>query len=71
MNLDSFDAFLRVKCAAKNVGFENEENFFRENMLTLVEKTWEQWLGPLVPDLPSFQTVIGNLSPEIAKLLSK
>lgn len=71
MNLDGFDAFLRVKCAAKNVGFENEENFFRENMLTLVEKTWEQWLGPLVPDLPSFQTVIGNLRPEIAKLLSK
>ena len=71
MDLGGFDAFLRVKCAAKNVGFQSEENFFRENMLTLVEKTWEQWLGPLVPDLPSFQTVIGNLRPEIAKLLAK
>ncbi len=71
MNLNGFDAFLCVKCAAKNVGFQNEEDFFREKMLTLVEKTWEQWLGPLVPNLPSFQTVIGNLRPEIAKLLSK
>ena len=71
MNLNGFDAFLRVKCAAKNVDFKNEEDFFREKMLTLVEKTWEQWLGPLVPNLPSFQTVIGNLRPEIAKLLAK
>ncbi len=71
MNLDGFNAFLHVKCAAKNVDFQSEENFFRENMLTLVEKTWEQWLGPLVPDLPSFQTVIGSLRPEIAKLLAK
>ncbi len=71
MKLDGFDAFLRVKCAAKNVSFQNEEDFFRGKMLTLVEKTWEQWLGPLVPDLPPFQTVIGELRPEIAKLLSK
>jgi len=71
MDLNGFDSFLRVKCAAKNVDFQSEENFFRENMLTLVEKTWEQWLGPLVPNLPSFQTVIGNLRPEIAKLLAK
>ncbi|MBI5198358.1 MAG: nucleotidyl transferase AbiEii/AbiGii toxin family protein [Nitrospirae bacterium] len=71
MKLDGFDAFLRVKCAAKNVSFQNEEDFFRGKMLTLVEKTWEQWLGPLVPDLPPFQTVIGELRPEIAKLLSE
>ena len=71
MDVDGFDAFLRIKCTAKNVDFQNEENFFRENMLTLVEKTWEQWLGPLVPNLPSFQTVIGSLRPEIAKILSK
>ena len=70
MNLDGFNAFLRVKCAAKNVGFQNEEDFFRGNMMTHVEKTWEQWLGPLVPHLASFQTVISNLRPEITKLLA-
>jgi hypothetical protein len=34
-----------------------------------VEKTWEQWLGPLVPALPRFETVIGELKPQIENLL--
>lgn len=34
-----------------------------------VEKTWDQWLGPLVPGLPSFQIVIGELRPQIAVLI--
>jgi len=55
----------------KNIGFTDEGDFFRENWLPHVEKTWEQWLGPLVPDLPPFQTVIGELRPEIKELLQK
>ena len=39
-------------------------------MLNYVEKTWEQWLGPLVPNLPEFGIVIGELRPQIATLLS-
>lgn len=71
MHLGGFIDFLRAKCALKNVSFTDEGDFFGENMLKYVEKTWDQWLGPLVPDLPSFQTVIGELRPEIAGLLAK
>lgn len=71
MNLNGFGDLLRAKCALKNVEFKDEEDFFRENMLKHVEKTWEQWLGHLVPDLPSFQIVINSLHPEIAEILSK
>ena len=39
-------------------------------MLNYVQKTWEQWLGPLVPDLPDFNTVIGELRPDITSLVS-
>jgi len=46
------------------------ESFFQEGMLVQVEKTWVQWLGPLVPGLPSFETVIGELRPQIASLIS-
>lgn len=71
MDFGGFGDFLRAKCALKNIGFTDEGDFFRENWLPHVEKTWEQWLGPLVPDLPPFQTVIGELRPEIKELLQK
>lgn len=71
LDFGGFGDFLRAKCALKNVSFTDEGDFFKENMLKHVEKTWEQWLGPLVPDLPPFQTVIGELRPEIKELLQK
>jgi len=40
-------------------------------MLSYVEKTWEQWLGPLVPGVPSFDTIINALRPQIAALVKK
>jgi len=38
-------------------------------MLAYVEKTWDQWLGPLVPGLPAFATVIGELRPRVTALV--
>jgi predicted nucleotidyltransferase component of viral defense system len=69
MDLSGFPAFLREKCAVRNVAFTGPDDFFQEPMLAYVEKTWQQWLGPLVPDLPSFETVIGELRPQIALLV--
>jgi predicted nucleotidyltransferase component of viral defense system len=71
--LDFFDfsSFLRAKCTIRNVSFKGPDDFFEETMLNYVEKTWEQWLGPLVPDLPDFNTVIGELRPKITFLVSK
>jgi hypothetical protein len=39
-------------------------------MMAYVEKTWQQWLGPLVPQLPSFDVVIREPRPEIEDLIS-
>jgi hypothetical protein len=39
-------------------------------MLAVVEKTWKQWLGPLVPTLPPYKTVIGELRPQVIALLA-
>ena len=33
-------------------------------------RTWTQWLGPLVPGLPSFETVINSLRPQVEALVS-
>lgn len=70
MDLSDFPALLREKCAVRSVAFAVPEDFFHEPMLAYVEKTWDQWLGPLVPGLPAFDTVIGELRPKVAALVS-
>lgn len=70
MDLSDFVSFLREKCAVRNVRFEGPESFFQETMLAYVEKAWQQWLGPLVPELPPFETVVGELRPQIGSLIS-
>ena len=69
MDLTGFDALLREKCAARGVAFEGPEDFLREEMLADVARTWQQSLGPLVPGLPPFDVIIGDLRPRIEALL--
>ncbi len=52
------------------MAFESADDFFQKTMLAYVETTWAQWLGPLVPDLPSFQTVMRELRPLIEELVT-
>ena len=70
MDFSGWIPFLREKCTVRSVVFEGVDDFFPQSMLTYVEKTWQQWLGPLVPRLPSFDTVIGDLRPQISALFS-
>ena len=69
MDLVGFDSFLRKKCAVRGVSFTGPDDFFDERMLAYIEDTWEQWLGPLVPGLPSSETVISGLRPQVARLV--
>ena len=69
MHLIGFGSLLREKCAVRGVSFEGPEDFFHDRMLAYVEETWEQWLGPLVPGLPSFKIVINGLRPQVAALV--
>ena len=47
--LTDFDVLLRDKCWVRQVTFDGPDDFFHESILAQVERTWEQWLGPLVP----------------------
>ena len=40
-------------------------------MLSYVKRTWNQWLGGLVPGLKPFETVIGELRPQIEDLITQ
>jgi predicted nucleotidyltransferase component of viral defense system len=69
MDLADFGHLLREKCAVRNLAFDDPQDFLRDRTLAYVERTWDQWLGPLVPELPTFQTVIEGLRPQIATLV--
>ena len=71
LHLSDFFYFLHAKCAIRNVMFNYPDDFFEKTMLRYVEKTWERWLGPLIPDLPDFATLIDDLQPRIALLVSE
>ena len=58
---------LSAKCAVRSVAFSRADDFFPDAVLIHVEKTWEQWLGPLVAELPSFEMVITELRPRLDK----
>lgn len=69
MDWANFTPRLREKCALRGVAFSGTGDFFNEHILAYVEETWEQSLGVLVPGLPSFDTVAGELRPQIAAVL--
>ena len=70
LDLSDFLSFLSAKCAVRRVLFKGPDDFFPKTMLDYIEKTWVQWLGPLIPDLPDFATVIGELRPRVESLLA-
>ncbi len=69
MDQAGFAELLSGKCAVRSVAFAGPDDFFPDVILDHVERTWEQWLGPLVAELPSFKTVITALRPRIDALL--
>jgi predicted nucleotidyltransferase component of viral defense system len=69
LELEDFPTFLARKCEVRGVTFGGPDDFFQEAMLGHVGRTWEEWLGPLVPELPPFERIIGDLRPRIMDLL--
>lgn len=56
------------KCKVRKVDFRGPEEFFDKTLVDYVAKTWEQWLEPLVSDLPPFELVIDDLKKELFNL---
>ena len=60
---------LHEKCRLRNVDFAGPEDFFDPRAVANVQLEWERSLGPLVPGLPAFETVVDELRPHIGALL--
>jgi uncharacterized protein len=70
LDIDNFPYLLGKKCLHRQVMFSDADSFFHDKMLTNLRETWQQWLAPLVPGLPSCETVKGELRPKISDLLA-
>jgi len=68
LNLNIIPSVFLKKCEVKDIDFSGADAFFDERLLTYIADTWNQWLGPLVPDLPEFQLVIDDLREKIYQL---
>ena len=69
LDLVDFRAHLHDKCRLRNVDFEGPEDFFDQRIVDDVERGWEDSLGPLITDLPSFARVMNELRPQVEALL--
>ena len=69
LDLVDFRAHLDDKCRLRNVDFEGPEDFFDQRIVDDVERGWEDSLGPLITDLPSFARVMDELRPQVEALL--
>jgi predicted nucleotidyltransferase component of viral defense system len=69
LHLTDFEGLVRAKCHVRGVDFQGADDFFDATMLAYVEKTWREWLGHLVPDLPTFEAVMAGLRPQITTIL--
>ncbi len=56
------------KCKIRKVKFVGPSDFFNSTLLDYVAKTWEQWLGPLVPELPAFGPIKDDLRQKLFDL---
>ena len=68
LRMEIISSLFLEKCKVKEVEFTNPGDFFDNILLDYIARTWEQWLGPLVPDLPPFRLVIDDLKQKIYKL---
>ena len=69
LDLTDFDTRLHEKCQLRHVDFAGPEDFLDPRIVANVESEWERSLGPLVPGLSAFGTVVEELRSQVATLL--
>lgn len=69
LDTTDFKILLDQKCAVREVSYAGYESFFSPALQEIVEKSWAQWLEPLLPLLPEYKTVISDLKKQIKSLL--
>lgn len=65
INYNIIKGTLEKKCTGKQVSFNDINDFFDHIAIAEVYKTWDQWLGPLVIELPETNLVIEGIKEKL------
>lgn len=65
LDLSNFPEILYQKCQHRGVSFSDSNSFFSPKLLLEVEKTWHQWLEPLLSNLPPYTLVLKELRDQV------
>lgn len=69
INSQVIPSLVTQKCANKEMVFETHEALFSEQLMENLNKSWEQWVRPLVvTNLPEVSTVVHDLRQELNKI---
>ena len=69
MDFTNFKGLLQRKSAVRDVTFTGADDFFAPAVLDHVRATWDSWLGPLLRELPPYETVITDLRAQLGRLI--
>ena len=56
------------KCDVRSVSYESPEDFLNPELLTVAKREWNQQLAPFVPNAPSVEQLLADVSPLILTL---
>ena len=69
LNLEKVPDTLVKKCEDKGVSHTNHMDFFNPIIIDQVQKDWDQWLAPLISDLPQCDKVLADLEINLSKII--
>jgi uncharacterized protein len=58
---ETLPQLIQDKALLKGVVFTTTQDLFQPDYIVTIKKTWKEWLGPLVPNLPNSDTVLSEL----------
>lgn len=71
INAQAIPALATQKCANKEIVFETHEALFSKQLMEDLDKSWEQWVLPLVvTNPPPVEAVIKDLQRELGRIFS-
>ena len=69
LNVKILPELIDKKCEVKGVAFGSLDDLFSPTLMVDLDKAWQQWLEPIVPNLPSKEQIVTELREMLSKTL--
>lgn len=66
---ETLGQLIQRKTLLKGIIFSSPQDLFELDHIQEIKRTWDEWLGPLLPNLPTSETVLSDLKELLDKTL--